>query len=64
MTALEMTDRVASALARADALMLAFDGVKLPDGQVNALTFLAGEVRDYLAGISTDLEASRAAARS
>jgi hypothetical protein len=61
MTILETTDRVANTLARADALLLALDGATLPDEQANALIFLAGDLRDYVAKLSADLEASRKA---
>lgn len=58
MTALETADRLSNALVRADALMLALDGATLPDDQANALTFLAGEVRDHIAELSADLQAT------
>lgn len=57
MTILEATDRVANAKARAEALMLALDGIDLGDN-ANAIIFLAGEVHDYIRKLSDDLEAS------
>lgn len=59
MNQIEIADRLSNGLARVDALALAIEGAAIPDEHANALIYLAGEVRDYLAVLRADLEATR-----